>query len=259
MAFSIRFSARAAHKRPERAVPRKSVVQVYFAPDHRSLAYYNDQFDLHPGDLVFVDGKLAGQQGCVTQVSYNFKIKLSDYKRVISVADTAVDGTFYAAGSHLVTFDRSALPACQAAGWFLPPAKPEEEIVSGTDDDTFSLDGRWAGDAVFQRGYDYYKRGLVRYISLDGRTGYAIVEGTSPYEVEFACENGEISRLVCSCFCGGCCKHEVAVTMQLRDLLERVERDYPDAYARSGYFAAVYRQTLFEYAVDRRENGPFAP
>lgn len=62
-----------------------------------------------------MDGKLAGQRGRVTQVNYSFKIRLSDYKRVISVADIAVDGLFYAAGSHLVTFDRGVLPACQAA------------------------------------------------------------------------------------------------------------------------------------------------
>lgn len=207
MAFSIKFSAGTAHK-SERTIPRRSVVQVYFAANHRSLAYYNDRFDLKPGDLVFVDGKLAGQRGRVTQVNYSFKIRLSDYKRVISVADIAVDGLFYAAGSHLVTFDRGVLPACQAAGWFLPPADPEEEFASGADDEAFSLDELWASDAMFQRGYDYYKRGLVRYISLDGRAGYALVEGTAPYEVEFAWENGEISRLVCSCFCSGCCKHQ---------------------------------------------------
>lgn len=218
MAFSIKFSAGTAHK-SERTIPRRSVVQVYFAANHRSLAYYNDRFDLKPGDLVFVDGKLAGQRGRVTQVNYSFKIRLSDYKRVISVADIAVDGLFYAAASHLVTFDRGVLPACQAAGWFLPPADPEEEFASGADDEAFSLDELWASDAMFQRGYDYYKRGLVRYISLDGRAGYALVEGTAPYEVEFAWENGEISRLVCSCFCSGCCKHQAAVMLQLQDLL----------------------------------------
>ena len=55
MAFSIKFSAGTAHK-SERTIPRRSVVQVYFAANHRSLAYYNDRFDLKPGDLVFVDG-----------------------------------------------------------------------------------------------------------------------------------------------------------------------------------------------------------
>lgn len=40
------------------ATPRKSVVQVQFPCFGHSLAYYNDQFDLHPGDRVYVDGKL---------------------------------------------------------------------------------------------------------------------------------------------------------------------------------------------------------
>ena len=40
MAFSIKFSAGTAHK-SERTIPRRSVVQIYFAANHRSLAYYN--------------------------------------------------------------------------------------------------------------------------------------------------------------------------------------------------------------------------
>ena len=55
-----------------------------------TLSYYNDLFDLHRGDLVFVVGKLEGLRGIVVDVSYNFKIKLSDYKRVIAVADTTL-------------------------------------------------------------------------------------------------------------------------------------------------------------------------
>ena len=29
----------------------------------RALAYYNDRFDLHVGDIVFVDGRLEGLRG----------------------------------------------------------------------------------------------------------------------------------------------------------------------------------------------------
>ena len=90
--------------------PRRSVVPVYFASRDMTLAYYNDRFDLHRGDTVYVDGKLEGHLGRVTEVNYNFKIKLSYYKRVIGVADTNVHGRFFAAGSHFVTFDRAALP-----------------------------------------------------------------------------------------------------------------------------------------------------
>ena len=65
------------------------------------LTYFNALFDLKVGDRVYVDGKLEGQLGHVVDVSYNFKIKISDYKKVIAVVDTTVHGQFYMAGSHV--------------------------------------------------------------------------------------------------------------------------------------------------------------
>ena len=106
---------------------RKSVVQVYFPDRDRSYAYYNNKFDLKCGDIVFVEGKLEGLRGRVTDVNYNFKIKLSDYKRVISVVDTNVKGEFYMAGSHLVTFDTNSLPRNKVVSWFKAPIKEEDE------------------------------------------------------------------------------------------------------------------------------------
>lgn len=76
------------------AVP--SVVRVFFPERGQAYSYYNDRFDLHNGDLVYVSGKLARQRGQVVAVDYNFRIRLADYERVIGAADTAVHGTFYA-------------------------------------------------------------------------------------------------------------------------------------------------------------------
>ena len=90
--------------------PVKSVVQVRFPSHGRSFAYYNDRFDLRVGDIVFVEGKLEGVQGIVTEVSRSFNIKLSDYKRVIAVADTTVKGELYFGGSHLIAFDKNVIP-----------------------------------------------------------------------------------------------------------------------------------------------------
>lgn len=267
MAFKIGFISESDHKSgevcaepPKQAAPRRSVVQVYFPARHRTLAYYNDRFDLRQGDLVFVDGKLEGKQGRVEEVSYNFRIRLSDYQRVIAVADTAVHGRFYAAGSHFITFDRNALPAQKAVTWFLPPRKPEDEFACGADDTVFplgELKEMKVTYAAAERGYDYYCRNLVRYISLDGHKGFAIVEGTSPYEVEFTCKNGEIGQLTCSCFCGEHCKHEFAVMLQLKDILEQIEKKFKADYQRSDYFAAVCKETLMDYAVDSRDDGAF--
>lgn len=67
------------------AVP--SVVRVYFPERDRAYSYYNDRFDLHEGDVVYVSGKLAGLLGRVAAVDYNFRIRLADYERVIGAAD----------------------------------------------------------------------------------------------------------------------------------------------------------------------------
>ena len=268
MAFKIGFAPEnlenkpmeAGYTVPQTAAPRKSVVQVYFPDRNRTLAYYNDRFDLHAGDQVFVDGKLAGLRGRVTEVNYNFKIKLSEYKRVIAVADTDVHGQFYLAGSHFVTFDRDALPASKAVTWFHPPVQEGEEYEIGMDDSTFYLNdlrGMNVSDAVAERGHKYYTENRVRYLCVDGTQGFAIVEGGDVYEVEFTCRGGEISNLLCSCFCSGGCKHEFAAMLQLLETMETIQRYYEDEYERTDYFAAVCKGTLFAYAIDGRENGSF--
>ena len=47
---------------PDERLPRRSVVRVHFPQRNMTLAYYNDRFDLHRGDLVYVDGKLEGMR-----------------------------------------------------------------------------------------------------------------------------------------------------------------------------------------------------
>lgn len=240
--------------------PRKSVVRVYFEARNMTLAYYNDRFDLHCGDLVYVDGKLEGLRGRVTGVNYNFRIRVADYQRVIALVDTAVSGRFYMAGSHFVTFDRAALPAEKVRLWYLPPAGDDEEIVSGSDDTTFRLDdlaGLKASPEIVERGKDYFDQNRVRYLCIDGTQGYALVEGSEPYEVEFEYSNGEISSLTCSCFCNYSCKHEVATLLQLWELLKRIEEHYAEEYERSRYFAAIFKPVFFAFAIDGRETGSF--
>ena len=269
MAFKIGFSSEHSEKKPatatytvpqQAATPRKCVAQVYFAGRNMTLSYYNDRFDLHRGDIVYVDGKLEDLRGRVTEVNYNFKIKVSDYKRIIAVVDTTVNGRFYIAGSHFVTFEREALPSSKAGTWFKAPIKEVDEFVSGSDETAFCLNdlgGMKVSDAIAERGHEYYMENKVRYICIDGTKGYAIVEGGEAYEVEFEYRNGEISRMTCSCFCSYHCKHEVAVMLQLRETIELIEKYYADEYNRTGYFAAVHKGTLFSFAIDGKETGSF--
>ena len=241
-------------------IARKSVVQVYFPDRGASYAYYNAQFDLKRGDIVFVEGKLEGLRGRVTDVNYNFKIKLSDYKRVISVVDTNVKGEFYMAGTHLVTFDVNALPRTKVVSWFKAPIKEEDEYVSGSDETVFSIDdlsGMNISNQIAERGHDYYANNKVCYICVDGNQGYAIVEGSEAYEVEFEYQNREIRNLICSCYCSYNCKHEFAAMLQLRETLEIIEKQYEDTYKETGYFAAISKGMMFKMVVDGKEEGKF--
>ena len=241
-------------------VPRKSVVQVHFADRNTSLAYYNDAFDLKVGDLVYVEGKMEGIRGRVTQLNYNFKIKVSDYRRVIALVDTHVSGEFFLAGSHFVTFDRETLPKEQAMTWFKAPDAEDVEVVTGSDDDGFFLDdlgGMKVTQAIAERGREYYMDNRVRYLCLDGNKGYALVEGSETYEVEFEFHEGQICGLLCTCFCSYNCKHEFAAMLQLRETLELICQHYAEEFDRSGYFAAIQKVALFAFAIEGKETGSF--
>lgn len=240
--------------------PRKSVVQVRFPGKGMALSYYNDRFDLKVGDLVYVDGKLEGQLGRVTDVNYNFKIKISEYKTVIAVVDTDVHGQFFMAGSHFVTFDPATLPKEQIALWFKAPAKADEEFVSGNDDTTFSLDDLKRMNisaTVAERGHEYYTENRVRYLCLNGTQGYAIIEGNESYAVEFEYRNREISHLICDCPCSYNCKHEFATMLQLGETLDIIDKHYCEEFERTGYFAIITKAALFTFVVDSRETGSF--
>lgn len=243
---------------PCTTAPRKSVVQVSFPGYGKPLAYYNDSFDLHVGDRVYVEGARKGILGYVVEVNYSFKIKLSEYKRVIYLVDTEVHGEFFSAGSHFISFDPSVLPAEKARTWFLAPLGEDEQYVSGSDDTAFELNNLKEMQFMPQiasRGHEYYVENHVKYLSVNGKRGYAIVQGTEPYEVEFAYSGGMISDLVCSCYCGYKCKHEFATILQLRETLELIEKHYAKNY--SDYFAVILKETLFSMVIDGKENSSF--
>lgn len=224
------------------AVP--SVVRVYFPERDRAYSYYNDRFDLHKGDVVYVSGKLAGLLGRVAAVDYNFHIRLADYERVIGAADTAVHGTFYALGAHLVTLEPNVLPFRQVRSWFLPPETDGEYAVGHGPGPVYALEQLSIPAGVAGKGHAYYMENRVVYLSVDGTAGHAIVSGTVPYEITFTYADGSISALTCGCYETGLCKHGVAVLLQLRETLEKIHEHWPDALAEDGYFAAVSKSAF---------------
>lgn len=240
----------------EAVIPRKSVVQVYFPHRGMSWAYYNDCFDLKVGDLVYVEGKMEGCRGQVTEVNYSFKIKPSDYKKVIAVVDTRVKGDVYLVAYHVVSFDPDVLPFSRILTWFKAPEN-EDDYISGDDDSSrFSLENlsqmKISHQAV-NRGQEHYLENDVSYLELDGTRGRAIVEGKSPYVVEFTFCDGEISNLKCSCFCCDACSHQYAAMLQLKDTLNFITKHYEELY--NNYFAIISKEMFMKIVMNQEISG----
>ncbi len=243
-------------QKTETKVPRKSVVQVYFSHRGTGWAYYNDSFDLKVGDYVYVEGKLEGYRGRVTEVNYSFKIKLSDYKKVIAVVDTDVKGDLYLAGSHIVSFDKNTIPFSKVLTWFKAPEADDEYISSNDDSESFPLDDlskMKASHEIADRGYDVFLENNVSFIEIDRSRGRAIVEGSESYEIEFDYLNGEISNLKCSCFCSGKCKHEFATMLQLKETLDIIAEHYENEY--DDYFAVVSKGVFMNIVMNKKVSG----
>ncbi len=235
--------------------PRKSVVQVHFDKRHLTCAYYNDLFDLHVGDMVYVEGKLEGMQGRVVEVSYTFKIKLSDYKKVTHLIDTKVNGDLFFAGSHAIAYEKDVIPFDKVISWFKTPNNEEDEYVYSTDDTVFNLEdlgGMNIAKEIADRGYEYYMENRVVYIEIDDGNGKAIVDGSEPYIVEFEYDGCDIHNITCSCYCTGTCKHEFAAMLQLKETLKFMDENYEDFD--DGYFAIISKNALFKFALN--ENTP---
>ena len=155
---------------------KPTIVQIFFPDRNRTLAYYNDRFDLRVGDIVFVDGKLEGLRGQVTAVSTRFKVKAEDYKRVIGVADTRVVGRFFQADAFLITFEPQVLSWKQFCSWAKPPAEDEIEYYISYDEEGFPLDDfsrMKVSKEVLERG-GYYRENRVVYLCLDGGQGWPL-------------------------------------------------------------------------------------
>lgn len=95
----------------------------------------------------------------------------------------------------------------------------------------------------------------VRYICVGANYGRAIVEGEHAYEAEFEFADGEIRNLICSCLYGYACTYEVMALMQLKEMLELIDKYYADL--NRGYFAAIVKGDLFRFAIGSQETGSF--
>ena len=229
--------------------PIRSLVRVRLS-GYGPLTYYNDQFDLRPGDLVYVSGKLEGKIGKVESVSTKFRIRKSDYEKVIRKLDTAIRGDFAPADGFMVSGDPAAISPARFRSWVIPPESPkrrmwyvdpetgarkgyletgidgggmDDEIIVGDGFELSLIDLEEAPDVrqlILDRAKDYVKEKQVKYIHTENGAVKAYVLGENWYEVEFSRNGDEISGLYCDCPYPGLCKHAIAVLLSIRDQLK---------------------------------------
>lgn len=239
-------------------MPKKSLVKVYFPERRISLSYFNDQFDLDVGDIVFVEGSFAGYQGRVVEVSRTFKIKKSDYKKVIAVADTEISGKVFMADKSMIAYDEKVLPYEKVRAWFLPPVSEEDEYEFCVDSDEVillnELETMKIDPVIRSRGEDYFEDERVVYLEINGGNLRAIVLGSKVYEVTGQFLDGRITELLCDCPCSDTCKHEYAALLFLKETKKALEEEYGDDFI-FDYLAMMPKSVFFKYTVQKGKRG----
>lgn len=210
--------------------PVRSVVTVHFA-NGREYPYYNDTFNLKVGDIVYVDGKLAGIPGRVKDVTTKFKVSLDFYKRVISKLNLEFHGNFKKTALFMVCYDPNALTIEQVKPWYFPPREEEEEFFVG-DGYTVNINNITECEDfdrfAFSKAVDIVNDQQVEFITVKNGKGAAIINRRKPHLVEFEYKNGVISNLLCDCIKPGLCDHSLAACI-IMDILtkEGVDKDDP--------------------------------
>ena len=246
--------------------PVRSVVRVRFFGSRINYLYYNDKFDLHPGDLVYVAGSMAGHMGRVETVTTKFKIHIGDYKKVTARLDRTLRGTYtQATEAFMVCFDRASISPAQFRGWVIPPREKNKRLVpisaaafagigyvlTDEPDDLVVGDGYRLllneleisddlAPQVLARAKEYVEDHCVKYISVEQETVTAFIQGSDWYELNFKLSDGYVSELYCDCPYPGLCKHAAAVLLILRKLLDQPE------FTEAEQFVAVENDFFWE-------------
>ncbi len=206
--------------------PVRSVVTVRF-DNGREYPYYNDMFNLKEGDVVYVDGKLAGIPGRVTEVTTKFKVSLDFYKRVIAKLNLEFHGEFKKKSCFMMCENPKVLTIEQAKSWYFPPREEEEKFFVG-DGYRIKLDNIMNSEDIdyvdFDDAVDIVNDGEVKFITVKNGKGFAILKRNKPHLVEFEYSNGVVSNLLCDCIKPNLCDHSLAACIAI-DIMTKNDTD----------------------------------
>ncbi|MBR4452115.1 MAG: hypothetical protein IKH65_08150 [Clostridia bacterium] len=211
--------------------PVACVAKIRFKDTGHSFDYYNDEFYLEPGDKVFVSGKFYGKLGLVESITTHFRIDKTKYRKVIGRPNLHISGSFIHVNDKMISFDTDFDPE-RFAAVIIPPPDPEseekEKIICGegwsVGFENFEESESVNPDKI-KPGFDYCTEGNVIYFSMKNSKGTAFIRGRHIYKAEFSFDGETVSDLFCTCpFNDDClCKHEMAVLITLRMLMDRPE------------------------------------
>jgi len=233
------------------------IADVFFPEEMVNRRYLNDSFNLKEGDIVFVDDDLCEFRGIVEEISYKFKVRKNDIGKIIAVADLDVPGEYFLAENNLISFDKTAATREKARSWYFG-GEDENEYVVGENNEKIPMDNPDAAEIyphIKNRGFNYYLENRVKYLSIDADKGYAIVQGTEPYELEFNISEGIISNFSCTCYCAYNCKHMYATMLQLRHDMDLVKDEYLEECGDSDYFSAINDDLIINRIIKNHNKG----
>ena len=228
-----------------------TLVQVYFTDKKDAYLYLCENIILHEGDHVYVSGKMKDKLGIVVDVRHEFKVRPSKYERVIAKVDTQLHGDLTISNRFLLSFSRNCIGKEMISKWFFAP-QGEEPFISTYTPSPFPLDDLSQFPIQrerLERGIQYYKDQCVVYICLDDIYGYAIVQGSECYEIEFIYQNEMIEDISCGCYCDGHCKHEFALLLELKELVKELKTHFTKQYSVNTYVAAIDKDVLWHMSV----------
>lgn len=236
---------------------KPNIVYVDFGCE-KCYPYINDKFDLEVGDKVYVDGKLAGKIGVVTEVLTKFKVNLKYYKYVLQKVDYKIEGTFMKMKNLMVGVDESSISFEQLLTWvkapLSPDAEPEEFLCGdGYEIDLETLlddDCKFAGknptgidDYLFWNAEELVEGGDLKFVTVQNGIGHAVIDDEGILIVDFRFDGKTLTDIYCTCMSPKLCEEMVAAAIAMRLAIKKF------GIASNSDFTVIESE-LFEEAID---------
>lgn len=225
-------------------IPKK--VKVAFEGVNRLYTYFDDQHDLSPEDVVYVEGKMWKKPGQVREVTEANSSDRDQYNRILKKILFEVHGTYYSYGPYMFCFDQEAIPFEHFKSWVSPPdRKLHIEHEMGFD---LSLEELgycdFASEEALRYGLHCFQEEQVEFLSLiDGR-GQALVKDGARHTVTFDYDGKMVRNMICRKDTDRFCEHDIGTCLTLRTLLRIFQNEFADYYV-NGRFTAVNRNIFY--------------